>query len=224
MMGRAIGDILPLAIGIAISPIPIIAIILLLMTPKARQNGLAFLGGWLLGLAVVGTIVLVVANAMGVATLNGPSKTAAVLRLVLGLALLFLAYRNWTYRLAGAEHHMPSWMRALDHFTPGRAIAVGALLSGVNPKNLILTVTAATDIAQFALPGFQQAVVLVVLILVASVGIIAPVAVYYAMGEKSEAVLGEWREWLVANNATITFVLLLVFGVVLFGKGIAGLS
>jgi hypothetical protein len=223
-MGRAIGDILPLAIGIAISPIPIIAIILMLMTPKARQNGLAFLGGWLLGLAIVGAIVLIVSNVMGIATLNGPSKTAAILRLVLGVVLLYLAYRSWTHRHAGSEHHMPSWMRSLDHFTPGRAIAVGALLSGVNPKNLILNITAATDIAQFALPGFQQAVVLIVLILVGSLGVIAPVAVYYAMGEKSEAVLDGWREWLVANNATIMFVLLLVFGVVLFGKGIAGLS
>ena len=59
-MGAAIGEMLPLAIGIAISPLPIIAVILMLTTPKARTNGLAFLGGWLLGLAVVGAIVLVV--------------------------------------------------------------------------------------------------------------------------------------------------------------------
>ena len=61
-MSAAIGEMLPLAIGIAISPVPIIAIILMLITPKARGNGLAFLGGWMLGLAIVGTIVLVVAR------------------------------------------------------------------------------------------------------------------------------------------------------------------
>ena len=78
-MTQAIGDILPLAIGIAISPVPIIAIILMLITPKARSNGLAFLGGWLLGLAVVGTVVLIIANTAGVATSSGPSKTVSAI-------------------------------------------------------------------------------------------------------------------------------------------------
>ncbi len=63
-MGAAIGEMLPLAIGIAISPLPIIAVILILTTPKGRSNGLAFLGGWLLGLAAVGVIVLVVTDAV----------------------------------------------------------------------------------------------------------------------------------------------------------------
>ena len=33
-MGQAIGDLLPSAIGVAISPIPIIAVILILATPE----------------------------------------------------------------------------------------------------------------------------------------------------------------------------------------------
>ncbi len=45
-MGQAIGDLLPAAIGVAISPVPIIAIILMLGTPKARSNGPAFAAGW----------------------------------------------------------------------------------------------------------------------------------------------------------------------------------
>ena len=59
-MGGAIGEMLPLAIGIAISPLAIVAVILILTTPQARTNGLAFLGGWLLALAVVGGVALVV--------------------------------------------------------------------------------------------------------------------------------------------------------------------
>jgi hypothetical protein len=59
------GELLPLALGIAISPIPIIAIILMLITPKARSNGLAFLGGWMVGILAVGGLALVVANGAG---------------------------------------------------------------------------------------------------------------------------------------------------------------
>jgi len=224
-MGSAIGDMLPLAIGIAISPVPIIAIILMLITPKARSNGLAFLGGWMLGLAVVGTIVLIVANTAGVATSSGPSKTVSLIKLVLGALLLFVAWRQFNKRpQPGEEAPMPKWMRALDSFTPTRSLAIGALLSGVNPKNLILNATAAAGIAQTGLAGVQQAVVLIVLIVVGSLGIIAPVGVYFAMGDKAAPVLDGWKAWLATNNATVMTVLFLVFGVTLIGKGIGGLS
>src|SRR5712691_6257046 len=65
LMGQAIGGSLPLAIGIAISPIPIIAVVLMLTTPRAKANGLAFLAGWLLGLGIVGAIVLAIAGPSG---------------------------------------------------------------------------------------------------------------------------------------------------------------
>ena len=224
-MGKAIGDIFPLAIGIAISPIPIIAIILMLITPKARSNGLAFLGGWLLGLVVVGTVVIVVADTAGVSTSSGPSKTVSAIKLVLGLLLLVLAWRQFGKRPKGGEATpMPKWMRALDSFTPGRSLAIGVLLSGVNPKNLMLNAAAAASIAQAGLSGGEQAVVLVVLVLLGSLGIIAPVAIYFAMGDRAVSVLDEWKTWLAANSATVMTVLFVVFGAVLIGKGIGGLS
>lgn len=224
-MGQAIGEALPLAIGIAISPVPIIAVILMLITPKAKTNGVAFLAGWLFGLAVVGTVVLVVAGGADVATSSGPSKAAGVVKLALGLLLLVAAYRRWRDRPGpGEEAPLPKWMKALDRFTPIRALAVGAVLSGVNPKNLILTATAAAGIAQTGLSGIDQGVVLLVLVLVGSLGIIAPVGVYLGMGDRSAQVLDGWKTWLAANNTTVMMVLLTVFGVVLVGKGIGGLS
>jgi hypothetical protein len=224
-MGQALGEMLPLAIGIAISPLPIIAIILMLITPKARSNGLAFLGGWMLGLAVVGTVVLIVANTAGIATSSGPSRTVSWIKLVLGLLLLVVAWRQFRKRpKPGEEALLPKWMRALDGFTPTRSLAIGALLSGVNPKNLILNATAAAGIAQSGLGGFQQAVVLLVLVIVGSLGVMAPVGVYFAMGDKAAHVLDGWKTWLAANNATVMMVLFLVFGVTLIGKGISGLS
>jgi hypothetical protein len=224
-MGQTIGEIIPLAIGIAVSPIPIIAVILMLITPKARANGLAFLGGWLLGLAVVGTVALVVANTAGVATSSGPSKAASAIKLVFGLLFCLLAWRQFGKRpRGGAEAPLPGWMKALDGFTAVRSLAVGALLSGVNPKNLMLNVSAAATIAQAGLSGAEQALVLVVLVALGSLGIIAPVAVYFAMGDRAAQVLDGWKEWLSADNAVVMAVLFLVFGAVLVGKGIGGLS
>jgi len=224
-MGQTIGDILPLAIGIAISPIPIIAIILILTTPRARTNGLAFLGGWLLGLTAVAAIVLVVTDATDVATSSGSSKVVSAIKLVLGLLLLLLAWRRFRKRPGpGEEAPLPKWMTAVDGFTPGRSFAVAALLAGPKPKNLILNAAAAAEIAQSGLTSFEQIVALLAVVLIGSLGIIAPVGVYFAMGDRSASVLGEWKVWLAANNATVMFVLFLVFGFSLIGKGIAGLS
>jgi hypothetical protein len=223
-MTRAIGEILPLAIGIAISPLPIIAVILMLATPRARTNGPAFLAGWLLGLAVVATTVLIVTDAAGVAASSGRSHIVSVLVLLLGLLLLVLAWRQYRGRPGpGEEEEAPKWMKALDGFTATRSLAVGALFSGVKPKNLILTAAAAASIAQSGIAGSQQIVVLVVLVIIASVGMIVPVAVCFAMGDRSGPLLDGWKAWLSANNATVMIVLFLVFGVLLLGKGIGGL-
>ena len=72
-MGPAIGGSLPMAVGIAISPIAIIAVVLMLTTTKARSNGPAFLAGWLIGLAVVGAIVLAVAGPASASSSGTPA-------------------------------------------------------------------------------------------------------------------------------------------------------
>jgi hypothetical protein len=224
-MGKAIGNILPLAIGAAISPVPIIAIILMLITPKAKTNGPIFLAGWLLGLTVAGAVVLVIADTAGVSTSGGPSTAAAVLDLLFGLLFLLLALRQWRRRPPpGEDPAMPGWMKSLDRFTSARSLGLGAVLSGVNPKNLVLTVAAAAGIAQAGLTAGQQVGALAVFIFLASVTVAAPLVIYLAMGARAAEVLDGWKSWLAANNAAIMSVLFVVFGVLLVGKGIGGLS
>ncbi len=220
-MQQVIGEILPLALGIAISPVPIIAIILMLITPKARSNGLAFLFGWMAGLAIVGGIALVIANVAGLAETGGPSTAAGGVKLVLGVLLLIVAERQWQGRpRQGEAAPLPKWMQALDTFTPVKSFGIAALLSGINPKNLMLNLAAATIIAQAGLPAASQAVALLVLVLIGSIGIIVPVIVYFTGGDKARHTLDGWKTWLGVNNSTVMAVLLLVLGVMLIGQGI----
>src|SRR5437763_11820970 len=112
-MESAIGSILPQAIGVAISPVPVIAVILMLFSQRARSNGLAFLVGWVLALAVVGSVVLALASLGKVSTGGTPSTLAYVLKLLLGLFFLVLAIRQWRGRpKAGEEPKVPKWMAA----------------------------------------------------------------------------------------------------------------
>jgi len=224
-MGSVIGDILPLAIGVAISPVPIIAVILMLFTQRAKPNSVAFLGGWILGLAIVGSIVLIVASIGEFDPDSGESIASAIIRLLLGLLFLAIAVKQWKGRPKPSdEPKTPKWMAAIDSFTPAKSLGLGALLSGVNPKNLALTLAAAVTIAQAELGTSEAAISLVVFIIIASISVAAPVLIYLTMGEKASKTLDGWKTWLIANNATVMFVLLLILGVLLVGKGIGGLT
>ena len=222
-MREAIGQVLPQAVAAAISPFPIIGIVLMLVTPRARSNGPAFIVGWLVGLGVVGAIGLGVANAAGATNHGTPSDGANGLQIVLGALLLILAVRQWRKRpRSGAEPSMPKWMDAVDHFTPLKAAGTGVLLSAANPKNLVLVLSAAATIAATDLTGSDQVLAYVLFSVIASVGVVAPVVLFFTIGDRSRPVLDGLKTWLAQNNAAIMAVVFLVIGAKILGQGIAG--
>jgi hypothetical protein len=224
-MGKAIGDILPLAIGVAISPVPIIAIVLMLGTPRARATGPAFALGWIVGLALAGTIMLVIATGNATTGTGKPETWVSVLKLVLGVLFLLLAVRQWQSRpAAGEEAAMPKWMQKIDTFTAGKALVFGAVLSGINPKNLALTIAAAAAVAQTGISTGQEAGAMTVFVVIGSVTILAPLVIYFAFGSRAATILEGVKMWLGAHNPAIMTVLLLVLGGKLAGDGVSGLS
>jgi len=220
---QAIGEVLPLAIAAAISPFPIIGVVLMLVTPRARADGSMFVVGWLAGLAVVGAIGLTVASAAGASRSGEPSTTANVFQIVLGSLLVIFAIRQWRKRpKPGEEPAMPKWMQSVDHFSPRQAASLGVVLSAVNPKNLLLTLAAATTIAATDLSGADQVIAYVVYALIATLGVAAPLVIFFTMGDRSRAILEDVKAWLAHNNAAIMAVIFLVLGAKVLGQGIAG--
>jgi threonine/homoserine/homoserine lactone efflux protein len=223
-MGDAIGQVIAFGVGVALSPVPIIAVVLMLGTPRARVNGPAFLLGWVLGLTVVGAIVLVVAGSADASENGEPADWVGVLELVLGALLVLLAGRQWRERpRRGGEAGMPGWMQTIDRFTPGRSVAIAVALSAVNPKNALLTVGAASAIAQTGAGTAQQAVALAVFVLIGTLGPGIPVAIYFVLGDRARRMLDELKAWMAANNAAIMAVLCLLIGAKLIGDGISAL-
>jgi Sap-like sulfolipid-1-addressing protein len=224
-MGEAIGQSLPLAIGVALSPIPIIAVVLMLTTPQARANGPAFVLGWLVGLGVVGAIVLALAGPGGASEQGQPATWVSWLKLVLGVLLLLVAARQFRGRPhQGEEAPLPKWMGAIDRFRAGQALGGGAALAAANPKNLLLAVGGAAAIAQTGIPASQQAIAYAVFAVIGTLGVGAPVGIYFAMGKRSAELLERLKDWMGHNNTVITAVLCLVIGVKLLGDALSGLS
>jgi len=223
-MGEAIGQSLPLAVGVALSPLPIIVVVLMLTSPRARANGPAFVLGWLIGLGVVGALVLALAGPGGASEQGQPAVWVSWLKVVLGLGLLLVAARQFRGRPhEGEEATLPRSMGAIDRFTPGKALGGGAVLAGANPKNLLLAVGAATAIAETGIGGGQQAIAYAVFAVIGTVGVGAPVLLYFAMGKRSAELLGRVKDWMSHNNAVIMAVLCLVIAMKLVGDGLSGL-
>jgi hypothetical protein len=223
-MAEAIGHSLPLAIGVALSPVPIIAVVLMLTTPRARSNGPAFVLGWLLGLGVVGAVVLVVVGPSAAGNSGQRTTWVSWVMIVLGVLLVVEAGRRWRGRSgAGEEVALPAWLGALDRLKPAVALGGGVVLGGVRPRSLLLVVGGAAAIAQTGITGGQQAIAYAVFAVIATIGVAAPVVLYFAMGTRSTELLGRLKDWLGRNHAVILAVVLLVIGGTLIGDGIGGL-
>lgn len=220
-MGAVIGEILPLALGIAISPIPIIAAILMLLSPRARSTGVGFLAGWVLGIVAAVVLFTLLAALIPQGEGDDSKPVAGVIKIVLGVGLLLLAMRQWRSRPKdGAEPELPKWMSAIDSMTAVRGLLLGFALSALNPKNLLMGIGAGVAIGSGGLTGGETVIAVVVYTIIASVTVAGPVIAYLVASDRMAGPLESLRRWLLYNNATVMAVLLLVLGVVVIGKGI----
>ncbi|WP_454049857.1 GAP family protein [Cellulomonas sp. Marseille-Q8402] len=222
-MGEAIGQSLPVAVGVLVSPMPVVAVVLMLVTPRARSNAAGFLLGWVLGIAALGTVVVLLAGAVS-GDADGTPTWLAVVKLLLGVLLLLVAVRSWRGRpRGGAVPPVPGWMQAIESFTPVKAFGLAVLLGVVNPKNFLLVVSGAASIAAATTDTAGRLVALGVFVVVASLGVATPLVVYLATGPRAAGLLDDLKTWMVQNNAAIMAVLLLVIGAKMLGDGIAAL-
>ena len=182
-MGQGIAEVLTFAVGVAVSPVPIIAVILMLFSARAKVNGPMFLLGWVAALAS-GELCRLLRRRCR----RSVDQQRRLRHHLLGndgprrALMLVLALRNWRNRpTPGEQPDMPKWMAGIDDLAPGKALVFGVLLAGVNPKNLILTIGAASGLAQLGLGTTDAVVSLIVFVVVGSLSIAVPV-VYYLVG------------------------------------------
>ena len=222
-MAQVVGDLIPFAIGVALSPLPVIAMLLLLLAPGGVRGGLAFLAARLLAFAVLVAAFAWAADLIDDAA--GSSTPAAVLRLVIGLGLAVAAIARWHRRPRGdAEPKLPTWMRAIDGMRPGGAFRLGVVLTVANPKELAFAAGAGFTVGGAFLPPVQLVAAGSVFVVLACASVGIPVVAVLVGGERMSPVLAELGDWLRRNNAIVMAIVLLVVGAMLIGSGLSGLS
>jgi threonine/homoserine/homoserine lactone efflux protein len=224
MLTQAIGAVLPAAVAVALSPIPIVAVVLMLGTPKAKTNGPAFAFGWVAGMVVVSVVVLLASRGA-----SDPDSATATgtnwLEVGFGVVFLVMAAKQWRARpKKGEEPTMPKWMGAIDSFTPARSLLLGAALSAANPKNLVLTAAAASSIAQAGISAGQDVIAVAVFVVIGSVTVVGSVGFYVVATEKAAKPLNSIKTFMADHNNVIMMVILLVLGAKLIGDGIGAIG
>ena len=221
-MSETVGEVLAFGIGVALSPAAVIAAVLLVIGPDGRASAGLFVVTWALSLAVVGATALLLADGAGASDAGGPADWVVVIQVVLALLLVVLAVSQWRGRLRdGVASEMPLWMRKVDGLSARQAVGMAIFLASGKPKNLLLTVGAAVAIAELGASAGAQAAALAVFVLLGTLAPAAPLAMSLLLRNRSAAVLGGLREWMVRENATIVAVLCLVFAAKLLGDALS---
>jgi len=207
------------AVAIAASPFPIIPAVLLLLTPRARMNSLAFLGGWALGIAVSVTAFTFLAEV--IETKDAAPAWASWTRIALGAVLVVLGARNWLTRGDTAEP--PAWISSIESSKPRTAARLGVLLSAANPKVLLLAAAGGLAIGSTDLTQSEVVINIVLFTVVAASTVAVPPLLYAVAGDRALVPLGHAKDWLVANSAAVMALVITAIGFALLLKGISGL-
>jgi Sap, sulfolipid-1-addressing protein len=217
-MGDAVGGSIGYALGIAVSPIPIAALILVLLSTRPRSGSAAFTVGWVVGIGSVATIAVVTPLFDAG---EDPSDRRGWFRLIVGIVLLVAAARRWITRPGrDVEPTVPPLMRAVDGVGRFGVLGIGFALAAFNPKDMLLAAAGGGEIASADLAPGATTVALIFFTAVAASTAIAPVGAYLIAGQRLDGHLERARTWLIRHNPVVMAIVLLAVGVLFVAEGI----
>lgn len=221
-MTSVIGQILPLALAVALSTIPIIAALLILLSPARPLVSVALLIGWATGIALVLSILTIGVRLLPSTSPPRDDTVIGLFRILLGAALIASSIVAWRKRSHRAATATPRWMDALGRMRAAGALGFGFALA-LRPKNLVLSVAAAVVIGDASLKAPDVVVIILVFTVVGISTVAVPIVGHFSAPEKTRPPLDAAREWMTNNSATLMLIVAIVIGVVIIGSGIAKL-
>ncbi|MDQ2660256.1 MAG: GAP family protein [Actinomycetota bacterium] len=222
-MLQALAHLLPLALAVAISSVPIMATILILLSPSRTRSALPFLIGWVLGIAVV--VWLCALGAQAVPTPRSsrqPDTAVGIGEILVGAALIVIAIVAWYREKKNPSTTMPKWLDTVGSLGPWSAFGVAFALN-LRPKGLLLAMAAGLAIRGDDLSLAESAVAIMVYTVVGASTVAVPIILTLASPKRMEPRLVAAQDWIARNNGEITAIILLVIGVVIIGTGIGRL-
>jgi cytochrome c biogenesis protein CcdA len=219
-MESLILSLLPLVIGTAVLPLPIIMVTLLLKSPKQSVlKAGAFVGGMTTTRLLQGLLFGFVFVADGD---SEPGVIVFTLLTVLGIVFLITAYKKWL-REEDPDAPPPKWLAKMDELTPLKAFGIGFAFLLIAVKFWVLTLSAIAIIDEARLGPSAGAIAFLVFILLAQLPLLLLILVKLILPKQATRFLETFSDWLNRHNRVILIAVSLIFGLYFLAKGVMGL-
>lgn len=218
-MWQVFGGILPLAVAAALSSMPIMAMLIILLSPRRGESALPFLTGWVLGCVAVLVLGTVAAQAIPLQRERKANTTIGWLEIVIGLLMVVLGVVALRRRSESGTGPLPKWVSAIDSFGSLPAFGIGLALN-IRPKALLLGGTACLVLRGAHLDAQSSLLMIVVYTAVATSTVSVPTLMTLLVPERMEPRLDASRVWLVRNGLRVTAGVMILIGIVIVGAGV----
>ena len=221
-MLSAFGTLLPIALAVAVSSVPITLTILILLSPKRNRLAIPFLIGWVVGMAVVVVVSSIGANALPIRSIRTSQKAIGIAEIIVGAGLLVIGVFTWRRAAKGPPKRPSRLLDSVDRLGPVTALGLAFVLN-LRPKGLLLGVAAGLAIAGARLTGTDALIVILVYLALATSSVTVPIIATLVSPTRMQPRLVATRDWLDRNGGHITVVILLMIGLVILGDGLTRL-
>ena len=221
-MLSAMGHLLPIALAAALSTIPIMATILILLSPKRDRSAVPFLVGWVIGMAAVVLIGGFLAGLLPTGPRRTPQVAIGTAEIVIGSGVVVIAVLALARARRRSTGKSQRWMRAVSSFGPLAAFGSSFALN-LRPKGLLLGAAAGLALASESLLLGDATAVVIIYLAIATSTVVAPIIITLANPDRMEPRLENARTWLEANSSAVTAVVMILVGVVIIGSGLSRL-
>ena len=231
-------SLIPLALGVIMSPLAIMALVAVLVSGRSRVNGLAFLVGWAVAVILVSGVSIALLQLLDEQQDRNQPLWLAIVRLLIGAFLIVaavLVYRRGTARvremaaadtpaeIVEAAPQLPGWLKAVDTFSPARSGSLGFGIFLLNPVDVSCVVLAMVDIGEAELTEVARVAFIVAFISVSIAPIAIPVILTVVKGAKADPVLERVRRWIASHTSALNAGLLLLIGAMQVQKSLGEL-
>ncbi|WP_243074309.1 GAP family protein [Microbacterium sp. SS28] len=220
---QAIGYVLPLAVALALSTLPIMVALLILLSPNRSRSALPFLIGWVVGMVLVVTLCTLAAQFVPASRLpRRQDEVVGVLEIIIGIALIGLGiFSLWRARRR-TDHSLPAWLRTTETLGPWSSFGL-ALLLNFRAKALLIAAAAGLSLRADAESLTDAVVAIALYTLIGASTVAVPIIASLAAPARMEPRLVDTREWLTRNGEAITAAIVMLIGVVIVAMGIGRL-
>lgn len=200
-------DLIPLAVGMIISPLPVVAVVAIVLSPRGRAAAPLYTATF-----TAASLVAIAAGAVGSASVPASAAAGSPVTLILASVLFVgftaLAIGSWLTRpRAGAVAVAPKWLAAIDTITPARAATLGLVMAVVNTKNIPLDLKGGALIGEARLPLVTAIALCVAVAVAGSLLLIVPTLAAASGSAAMARRLGRIKDDLIAHNAEMMAVL-----------------